>query len=196
VDHVEDIDGDAPLEGGYYDSDEVPALRPRRTGPVLALDDYVIADIVEYLERGAFFHVAAEAAGVEVDLAKHWLALGRAVNADEPYRAFADRVLRAKAIARAEAESRVWLAKPATWLRQGPGRDRGRVDRPGWTNAVKVTGEMRHSGTIGHIVAVLDPEKLKKYSDADLLQLEQLTARALPAKQDPNLIDVSPTVGK
>lgn len=190
--NVEDIEGDAPLEGGYYDSDEVPAQRPHRTGPVTTLDPYVIDEICESLDRGAFFHVAAEAAGVEVSLAKQWLGMGRGVKAVEPYRTFADRVGRAKARARVEAESRVWMAKPATWLRQGPGRERGKVNRPGWANQVKVTGEIKHGGVVGHahLHGVIDASK---YSDDELLQLEKLTARALPAPADPNAIEVSAT---
>lgn len=191
--HAEDAEPDAPLDGGYYDSDEVPSERPRRSGVVFELDEYVAADIVEHLSRGAYFHIAVEAAGVDLDHAKKWLAMGRLANAIEPYRSFAARVMRAKARARAEAESRVWIAKPQTWLRQGPGRDRGKANRPGWTNAVKVSGEIQHTGEIRHRPATLD---LSQYSEAELLQLEALTSRALPAAPDPDVIDVLPTDGE
>lgn len=192
-DHVENIEPDAPLEGGYYDSEEAPAERPQRAGPIRVLDEYVIADIVEHLQRGVYFHVAAEAAGVEVELARQWLAQGKGAKASGLPAVFAGKVIRAKARARAEAESRVWIAKPQTWLRQGPGRDRGKANRPGWTNAVKVSGEIQHTGEIRHRPVTLD---LSQYSEAELLQLEALTSRALPAAPDPDVIDVLPTDGE
>lgn len=101
------------------------------------------------VQRGAFLHVAAEAAGVSRRTLFAWLERGRDLAAagedgadlDEQellYVELLHEVTVAHARARLKAESAVLQKVPLAWLRFGPGRDRG-PDAPGWTRAV---GEM------------------------------------------------------
>lgn len=114
----------------------------RRMGRRLLLDVRVIAEIADAVGRGAFLHVAAEAAGVSRRTLQGWLERGRELedlaDLDERDRLYVEllgAVRQAQASARMKAEATVWKRKPLEWLRFGPGRDRGPED-PGWTKAV------------------------------------------------------------
>ena len=85
--------------------------------------------MLEALRRGAFDWVAAEAAGIHRRTFYRWMRQGE--TGEEPYRRFAEEVLRARAQARLEAEQQVRERDPLSWLRLGPGRERW--GEPGWT---------------------------------------------------------------
>src|SRR4051794_15681385 len=94
-----------------------------------------VAEQVENLIlAGAYPHVAAEAAGVPRAVFKKWLTRGRRGGAREPYRGFADRILRAAAQARALAEVELHKRDPKVWLKSGPGRET--EGNPGWSKDV------------------------------------------------------------
>jgi hypothetical protein len=92
-------------------------------------------DITAKIRRGAFPHVAAEAAGIPRAIFRRWLELGGRAHARKPYKAFAMAVKQAQAIARLTAEAKVLQSDPKTWLRSGPGRER--PGDPGWTAVTK-----------------------------------------------------------
>jgi hypothetical protein len=91
--------------------------------------------ICAFIRAGVFAHVAAEAAGVPAELFADWLAKGKGPGAREPYRSFAGVVAQARAQAQASAEMSVLHKAPATWLRNGPGREI--AGRPGWTTTAR-----------------------------------------------------------
>lgn len=172
---LEDLDAaTAPLAGGYWDSDDVPTAQPyaEPTSPNQALTDAICAS----LRLGAFFHVACQQQALSPALAREWIKVGQRKRSEIAYRIFAVSIVKAQAEARAAAEHRVYLAKPGSWLRQGPGRDRGELDAPGWTSStnLKVEGQVNHAHLHGHVVA-----NLKELPVDELLSLERLTSKAL-----------------
>jgi hypothetical protein len=80
--------------------------------------------VVAAIRKGAFPHVAAEAAGVAGATFRRWMARGRRPEAPEPLRAFVAEVRAARAWARLVAEVHVHDQEVLNWLRYGPGRDR------------------------------------------------------------------------
>src|SRR5262245_38146551 len=86
--------------------------------------------ICAYIRQGGFPDVAAEAAGIPVEIFRQWLAKGQATKAREPYRSFASEVRQAIAQGRIMAEMQVQKKDPRFWLLKGPGRET--PDRPGW----------------------------------------------------------------
>lgn len=90
------------------------------------------ATIVEAIQRGAFDHIAAEAAGVTGRTFRNWMERG-AEEARGLYADFYAAVIQARAKARINAEARVYETEPYKWLRFGPGRDR--PGSPGWTDS-------------------------------------------------------------
>lgn len=91
--------------------------------------------ILEYIEKGAFDYIAAQAAGIERRTFTAWLRRGERT-AEEPFRTFSYKVKEARSRARATAESKVYEKQPFNWLRYGPGRER--PGEPGWTDSRQV----------------------------------------------------------
>src|SRR4051812_27893499 len=91
--------------------------------------------ILAGVRAGGYPHVAAEAAGVDADNWRRWLALGKKKNAREPYRGFWLRLQQAKAQARLLREIEVAKEDPRFWLKNGPGRDL--PESPGWAAMVR-----------------------------------------------------------
>jgi len=90
--------------------------------------------IVDYISRGAYDWVAAEAAGITRVTFWNWMKLGEKSREGDRFaahRRFFNEVSKAKAEARLKAESAVFENAPFNWLRVGPGRER--AGRPGWT---------------------------------------------------------------
>lgn len=162
---------DAPLEGGYYDSEEVPA-----PVPVSGNSKYnptTCAAILDAIAQGAYRHVAAGAAGVTVQTLGRWIK-------DPNKRDFTRALHQAEAQARLVAETNVHRTKPIVWLRLGPGRDTGDPERPGWTSPIKrIEGRHQHA----HLHADVRPRKpvnLEGLSKDELKNLEQITRKLLP----------------
>src|SRR4051794_37730861 len=82
------------------------------------------------IRLGAFAWVAAESAGISRRTFYRYMQLGE--RGDPVYVHFYTEVCRARAEARFDAESRVFAANPALWLRKGPGRER--QGEPGWSD--------------------------------------------------------------
>ncbi len=91
--------------------------------------------ICAFIRAGAFAQVAAAAAGVPPEVFADWLERGQRSGAREPYRSFAAEVQQAIAQARVSAEMNVLHKAPATWLRNGPGRES--AEQPGWTTTAR-----------------------------------------------------------
>jgi hypothetical protein len=87
--------------------------------------------ICAYIRQGGFPHIAAEAAGIPVEVFQSWLAKGRSKRAKNPYRSFAAEVRQALAQARVLAEMGTWKASPVIWLLKGQGKDA--AGNPGWS---------------------------------------------------------------
>src|SRR6185503_18217756 len=99
--------------------------------------------IVGLIRAGAFDYVAAEAAGFSARTFREWVERGEGTHptrkATPKLRKFAEEVRRAKAQARALAETTVYREKPERWLaRAAPTKP----DREGWTNAPKPSEEV------------------------------------------------------
>jgi hypothetical protein len=91
--------------------------------------------IASFIRSGGFPHVAAEAAGVSVEVFDFWLRLGRAPNAGAVLRQFYEAVRQARAHARVVAEMAAFKNRPLEWLKSGPGKET--VDSAGWTGTIK-----------------------------------------------------------
>lgn len=169
---------DAPLEGGYYDSSEVPAPVPeRRAPPGSKFSPERCAAIIEDIRQGAFLHVAAAANGVTVATLNRW----RRDPAPE-FAEFAAALDRAQGRARVHAEHRVHAEKPAIWLRLGPGRDHGDPSKPGWTTPAKrIEGTHRHA----HLHMADDRPRMQipldRLSRKELETLEATMRKLIPA---------------
>jgi len=91
--------------------------------------------ICNFVRAGGFPHVAAVAAGIPLKTFQSWLRCGKARRPQPLYLAFYEALCQAQAIARLAAETQALRRAPLSWLRYGPGRERGRL--PGWTDPVK-----------------------------------------------------------
>lgn len=192
---------DAPLEGGYYDSEEVPAPVPVWKPPSASkFTPDRCAAIVEAVRAGAFAHVAAAANGIKAATLRRWrqdpCALDQKCTPErcsdrrihDAKRQFADELAQAEGVARVSAEHRVHAEKPTIWLRLGPGRDRGDPSKPGWTMPPRqIEGTHKHAHA--HLHASADGGELRArhapdlsmLSAAELAQLQAITAKLLPA---------------
>ena len=96
----------------------------------------VIESICELVREGAFPRVACLACGAIPEQIAIWFHARNRKN--DPYRTLQNKIMRAQAQARAEAEAIVLKRTPEKWLRCGPGRD-GVSNDPtiptGWTEA-------------------------------------------------------------
>lgn len=208
----DEFDPDAPLAGGYYDSDEVPAglvlpmkpwIKHGRCGRPSTITAEIVAEILSHIRAGTFAWIAAEASGISTHTFYKWIKLGRMpleqyktsviTDADKIAHSLmtdlANGVEQAKAQARALAEQALFLSKPGVWLRLGPGRDMGDPEKPGWTNPAIRREGAKHSHAHLHLNANPPPLDLTRLTSAELQALERLTAKALPAK--PEVIELS-----
>lgn len=167
---------DAPLEGGYYDSAEVPAPTPEpRRSPASKFTPERCARILEDIRRGCYLHVAARANGVTAATLARWLR-----DPTPEYQAFAEQLDEAQAQARVDAEHRVHAEKPAVWLKLGPGRDFGDPSKPGWTAPPRRV-EGRHEHAHLHAGVHRAPADLSRLSLREVEQLEGMLRKVLPA---------------
>jgi hypothetical protein len=98
------------------------------------LTDELTMVICDFIERGVFGHIAAQAAGVSFRTYFDWMRRGDQGDGEEPFASFASQVNTAKAQARAVREMKVAETDPMFWLRCGPGRERpSDPDNHGWT---------------------------------------------------------------
>lgn len=99
----------------------------------------IYSEMIHDISRGSYWHVAAEAIGINESTFKLWLKNGRsdiASQTDSLYsRLYAD-VRRASAQARIAVEKSFALVNPAKWLARGPGRIFGEH----WTEPVLGSG--------------------------------------------------------
>lgn len=96
------------------------------------LNDETQAIILEWIGKGAYDWVAAQAAGIDPSTFKNWMKRD-----EDIYIEFQRQVRMARARVRAEVEAQVRKEAPFNWLRFGPGRER--PGEPGWTDSTAVT---------------------------------------------------------
>jgi hypothetical protein len=116
-------------------SDAHAQKRPRgRPKGSQALTEEAFTTIVGLIRAGVFDYVAAESAGVSDRTFREWIARGEGRNPTRPQtprlKAFADAVRKARADARALAETKVYQNRPESWLRYGA---RSKPGRDGWS---------------------------------------------------------------
>lgn len=106
------------------------------------LDEETADIIVEWIGKGAYDWVAAQAAGITPNTFRNWMQRepkGEGFEEeDDMFTAFQNRVRKARAQVRAQAEAAVFKDAPFNWLRFGPGRER--PGEPGWTDSTAITG--------------------------------------------------------
>ncbi len=136
------------------------AKRGRKTK---ALDPKVLEQIVAYVRAGAYEWVAAAAAGIHKATLYRWLQWGE--ERREPFRAFRDQMLRARAEARVAAEVAIHRDDKKFWLTHGPGKDR--PGEPGWTETVHA----EHTGAGG------GPIQVQSFREEFVRRIERLAAR-------------------
>jgi hypothetical protein len=91
--------------------------------------------ILALIRSGGFPLVAAEGAGVPVEIFRDWLKRGEQPAPRQPYLNFAREVRQAAAMCRLVAECNVYKKDPKFWLAHGPGRDR--PGYPGWAGETR-----------------------------------------------------------
>ena len=91
--------------------------------------------IATYIRSGGYPHVAAEAAGVSVEVFEFWLKQGQSPKAGLALRQFYEAVRQARARARVDAEITAYQERPLEWLKSGPGKES--AESAGWTGTVK-----------------------------------------------------------
>lgn len=141
--------------------------------------------IYAFVRAGCFPHVAAQAAGLPLDVFKRWFSSGN--SRQSHFHVFRLKLLEAQAQARVAAEIETYRQQPEVWLRHGPGKET--TDSPGWSNPVKaiihnssqslnvlLTPEL--AGIFGSVFQLLAP-----YPDA--LKAVQLGLANLPLGRRP-----------
>ena len=171
----------APLAGGYWDSEDVPAPEPdlpKKPGRKSMCTPEVRETILVLVAAGAFKTVAARAAGITTQTLYNWIERAQHPDCDPDVAEFVRDLNRTMAEVRAKAEATVLVTNPLAWLRSGPGRDFGERD-PGWTDpTIKVEGEVNHNHGLRR------PD-LSKLSVEELQQLKGLLLRAQPPRLTP-----------
>lgn len=172
----------APLAGGYFDSEDVPAPIPRvecvppsQTKAVAQgkFNPDIRNQIIEAIQNGVYPHIAAQSVGVGSVMFRNWL-----VDTRPEYIDFQHEVNQALAVARASCERLLKISKPETWLTRGPGRDKGNPNEPGWLDSsMRIEGTMKHAHA--HLHAGVQPVDLSKLPFNDLKQLENLLAQTV-----------------
>lgn len=98
-----------------------------RTGRPSKRTPELVKQIVASIEKGAFAHVAASAAGIGRTTFYRW------IDEDEEFR---NKVEAAASRAREIAEASIFRDKPEVWLRYGPGKSK--PDSEGWTETKQI----------------------------------------------------------
>jgi hypothetical protein len=102
--------------------------------PLKMLTDEVQHLICSFIRAGAFAHVAAEAAGIPVEVFELWIEQAKKKR-NARFKLFVIAVRRAQAEARIAAEIKILKDSPLDWLKSGPGRENS--TRQGWTAPTK-----------------------------------------------------------
>ncbi|HVS33986.1 MAG TPA: hypothetical protein VMS17_00265 [Gemmataceae bacterium] len=90
--------------------------------------------ITAYVRAGGYPHIAAEAAGIPLDVFDEWLRKGEA-GRPLKYKRFVEKLRQAEAQARLNAEVAAFKDKPMDWLKAGPGKET--PAKPGWSALAK-----------------------------------------------------------
>lgn len=130
-------------------------MAKKQVGRKSKLTPELINELCRHLKSGAFDYAAARAVGISHTTFYNWMERGRqeeaeieaieAAGGEVPetslFLEFLDKVSQCAALARIDAEKRVFTEDPFKWLRYGPGRDR--PGEPGWTDesTVNVKGD-------------------------------------------------------
>jgi transposase-like protein len=130
--------------------------RGRPPGSV-SLTPEIQATIVGLLRKGVFLHVAASIAGISHRTLDDWIARGEGRHPTRPstpkLRRFAREVRIAQALARIDAESRVFQASPAKWLRNAA---RTTPWSDGWTALPRAGRAVSAGGVLVELIDELD----------------------------------------
>src|SRR6266511_87402 len=121
---------DRTTEARHRGRGERPMNDPRHQ-----LTPQVQADICAFIRSGGFPAVAAEAAGIPLNVFERWMRSGRAARPVPVYRDFYEAVRTAMAHARLRAENRAFEQSAVTWLKSGPGKETAHF--PGWTSPAR-----------------------------------------------------------
>jgi hypothetical protein len=151
--------------------------------------------IVEWIRKGAFNHIAAEANSITSRTFDNWMRRGRnamlelekengSIRAREyRYLAFFLSVRKAHAECRAEAEHQVLMTDPRTWLRAGPGRPK--PDLEGWMEPrrVEITGKDGEPVKVEHVLAdALQELEHEELAEAEFAVVEEPPKLPAPKK--------------
>ena len=153
-------------------------MSTKRPQPTPAIQQSIVA----YVRAGGFPHVAAEAAGVSVELFDHWMRLAERPRASAKLRQFAEAVRQAAAQARLAAETEMRANKPLDWLRSGPGRPTPAGE--GWTGPARpapVAPEKSQEGLSpeGQLVVAAVMKALAPFPEASAAVAEALQSISL-----------------
>lgn len=175
----------APLAGGYFDSEDVPAPEPgpppepapvvKRGGPT-KFNEVVRETILEAVRNGASLYASARAAGVTGPCLSNWLADPR-----PEFVEFKEQVDQARAVAFTACERMVKTAKPLDWLMRGPGRlftepDAQDKPMPAWVDPAQKI-ESRNMNLNGN-VTIPSTVDTRNLSLEDLEKLEAILIKA------------------
>jgi hypothetical protein len=152
------------LPGGGSES-KLASITPKQLGEFLDL-----------IKCGAMGWVAAKTIGIHRSTFWRWMKVDENAEGEEPYNtpafdAFREAVWAAEGHARSMAEIDVRVKDPLSWLRMGPGRDRGK-DAPGWTNTMEISGPDKGPLNV-HVVndAAANVERMLKAAEASAAQM-------------------------
>lgn len=151
-------------------------------------------ELLDYLQAGAYPHIAAEAAGISQATLEAWLHAGHRARAKKVFRDFTARYEAACAMARLVAEIAVHDTDPKYWLKFGPGKDR--PGRPGWSREVKPFIEDKSSTTVNILANPLINDlltvilqALAPYPDARVAAAEAINSLAVAHRPQPKNIE-------
>lgn len=94
------------------------------------------ARICNWIRRGGYPQVAAEAAGIPRAVFESWMEKGSQSNSRKIYRELVQEVEKAHAEARLAAELKTYVEEPLIWLRTGPGKET--LLSRGWTTSASL----------------------------------------------------------
>jgi hypothetical protein len=145
--------------------------------------------ICAFIRAGGYPHVAAEAAGIPVNIFNNWLARGGKPESRGKYRNLFLGVQQAQAQARLNAEISAYQDDPIAWLKSGPGKER--PNAPGWTTSIKpqVTNDNRTVNLLlapemqGMFAAIL--QILSPFPEARAALAQALAGKGMPALPSP-----------
>jgi hypothetical protein len=140
--------------------------RPSRLHDIVQYDPDTYSRFIIYLKNGAYYHVAAEAIGVNRTTLGDWLQKGRKddeAGTDTYYSRLYKDVRKAIAECRCNAEMQVLELDPKRWLSLGPGRIFGRE----WTEGTPAeeTEEIPS-------LSLEEPKKIEEKKDESIYELD------------------------